>query len=237
MSALNINGIDLYYGDLQALWDVSMTVSEAEVVALIGSNGAGKSSLLKAIMGVLRPRKGAIAFNDLQLHTMPTDKIVEAGVCMIPEGRALFPRMSVLENLQMGAFVHRAREKREFTIEWVYEIFPVLRERKDQMAGSLSGGEQQMLAIAKGLMSRPKLILLDEMSSGLSPLLVKQIFQVVPEIQKQGISVLIVEQNIFMALKIADRGYVIENGRIVKENEAAALLKDSSIKEAYLGIA
>jgi branched-chain amino acid transport system ATP-binding protein len=237
MSALNINGIDLYYGDLQALWDVSMTVSEAEVVALIGSNGAGKSSLLKAIMGVLRPRKGAIAFNDLQLHTMPTDKIVEAGVCMIPEGRALFPRMSVLENLQMGAFVHRAREEREFTIEWVHEIFPVLRERKDQMAGSLSGGEQQMLAIAKGLMSCPKLILLDEMSSGLSPLLVKQIFQVVPEIQKQGISVLIVEQNIFMALKIADRGYVIENGRIVKENEAATLLKDSSIKEAYLGIA
>jgi len=236
---LRIDGIDVYYGDVQALWNVSISVSKAEVAAIIGSNGAGKTTLLKAIMGIMNVGKGAMTFNDVSIKSMPTERIVEAGICLIPEGRALFPEMNVYENLLMGAFIHRARENKESTLEWIYEIFPVLKvlkERKNQLVRSLSGGEQQMLAIGKGLMSQPKLILFDEVSSGLSPLIVKQIFQVLKEIRK-GIGVLIVEQNVFMALKAADRGYVIENGRIVKENEADALLKDRSIKEAYLGIA
>ena len=232
---LAVEGIDVRYGDLQALWDVSLEVAPSEVVALIGSNGAGKSTLLKSIMGLLKPTKGVIQLGQVALSKQPTHKIVEAGVSMVPEGRGLFPRMTVLENLEMGAFVSRARQKGPFTAPWIYEVFPVLRERTNQMAGSLSGGEQQMLAIAKGLMSRPQFILLDEISSGLAPVLVKQMLRVVQEIKKQGMGVILVEQNVFLALEIADRGYVLENGRIVASGDNLSLMRSSRIKEAYLG--
>ncbi len=232
---LRVDAIDLCYGDLQALWGVSLSVEQGEIVALIGANGAGKSTLLRAIMGMHRVRKGSVEFNGLTLNKVPTHAIVEAGIYMVPEGRGLFPGMSVLENLEMGAFIPRARCEKEKTIARIYDLFPVLGKRKGQMAGSMSGGEQQMLAIAKGLMSRPTLLLIDEMSSGLSPLVVKQMLQVVKRIHDEGVSILIVEQNIYMALNLADRGYVIENGRIVSQGESAALLKDGHIKAAYLG--
>lgn len=232
---LRVDAIDLCYGDLQALWGVSLNVEKGEVVALIGANGAGKSTLLRAIMGMLRVRKGTVQFNGVALNRTPTHAIVEAGIYMVPEGRGLFPGMSVLENLEMGAFIARARREKEKTIAWIFDMFPVLGRRKGQVAGSLSGGEQQMLAIAKGLMSRPTLLLIDEMSSGLAPLMVKQMLQVVERIHEQGVSVLLVEQNVFMALKMANRGYVIENGRIVAQGESASLLKDGHIKAAYLG--
>jgi len=232
---LAVEGIDVRYGDLQALWDLSMEVSQGEVVALIGSNGAGKSTLLRAIMGLLKPTKGLIRLDEVMLSRLPTHKIVDAGVVMVPEGRGLFPKMTVLENLELGAFVDRARQKKSYTVEWLYEIFPVLRERSIQMAGSLSGGQQQMLAIAKGLMARPQFVLLDEISSGLAPVLVKQILRVVDEIRKQGMGVILVEQNVFLTLEIADRGYVLENGRIVAKGDAASLSQSSRIKETYLG--
>jgi branched-chain amino acid transport system ATP-binding protein len=232
---LRVDAIDLAYGDLQALWEVSLSVKQGEIVALIGANGAGKSTLLRAIMGMLRVRKGTVEFNGVTLNKVPTHAIVEAGIYMVPEGRGLFPAMSVLENLEMGAFIPRARGEKEKTIARIFGMFPVLGKRKSQMAGSLSGGEQQMLAIAKGLMSCPTLLLIDEMSSGLSPLMVKQILQVVRHIHDEGVSILVVEQNVYMALNLADRGYVIENGRIVSQGESATLLKDGHIKAAYLG--
>jgi branched-chain amino acid transport system ATP-binding protein len=232
---LAVEGIDVYYGDLQALWDVSLEVKAGEVVALIGANGAGKSTLLKSAMGLLKPTKGVIRLGQVALSKQPTHKIVEAGVSMVPEGRGLFPRMTVLENLEMGAYVSRARQKGPFTAPWIYEAFPILRERANQMAGSLSGGQQQMLAIAKGLMSRPQFILLDEISSGLAPVLVKQMLRVVQEIKKQGMGVILVEQNVFLALEIADRGYVLENGCIVASGDNLSLMQSSRIKEAYLG--
>jgi branched-chain amino acid transport system ATP-binding protein len=232
---LAVEEIDVYYADLQALWNVSLEVSAGEVVALIGSNGAGKSTLLRAIMGLLTPAKGSVRLNRAIISKLSTHKIVEAGVSMVPEGRGLFPRMTVFENLEMGSFLARARQKQSYTIEWIYEIFPVLRERTNQTAGSLSGGQQQMLAIAKGLMSRPQFVLLDEISSGLAPVLVKQILRVVDEIRKQGMGVILVEQNVFLALQIADRGYVLENGRIGVSGDAAFLKQSGRVKEAYLG--
>lgn len=232
---LKVDAVDAYYKDLQALSGVSLSVREGEIVALIGSNGAGKSTLLRTIMGLLRCHSGTISFDDLLLNRKATHEIIEAGLCMVPEGRGLFPKMSVIENLEMGAFNPRARREREKSISRVYEMFPVLRDRRDQLAGSLSGGEQQMLAIGKGLMACPTLLLLDEVSLGLMPLLVKHLLEVIKNINGQGVSVLIVEQNVYMALTIADRGYVIENGRIVNQGEAASLLKDGSIKDAYLG--
>jgi branched-chain amino acid transport system ATP-binding protein len=233
---LRVDGIDLSYGDLQALWDVSLTVNEGEIVALIGANGAGKSTLLRAITGMVRIQKGSLDFNGVSLSKVPTHAIVEAGIYMVPEGRGLFPGMTVLENLEMGAFIKRAREGKGKNLERIFDMFPILSKRRNQMAGSLSGGEQQMLAIAKGLMSYPALLLIDEMSSGLSPIMVKQMIQLVKRIRDEGMSILIVEQNVFSALKLADRGYVIENGRIVTQGESASLLKDGHIKAAYLGI-
>jgi branched-chain amino acid transport system ATP-binding protein len=236
LKVLRVDAIDLSYGDLQALWGVSLSVEQDEIVALIGANGAGKSSLLRAIMGLHKFRKGTVEFNGVVLNNVPTHTIVEAGIYMVPEGRGLFPGMSVLENLEMGAFIHRARSEKVRTAARIFDMFPVLGRRKSQMAGSLSGGEQQMLAIAKGLMSRPTLLLIDEMSSGLSPLMVKQMLQVVKRVRDEGVSILIVEQNVYMALNLADRGYVIENGRIVSQGNSASLLKNGHIKAAYLGI-
>lgn len=232
---LQVDGIDAYYGDLQALSDVSLALKKGEMVALIGSNGAGKSTLLRTAMGLIRPTKGNITFNSLPLNKKATHEIVEAGICAVPEGRGLFSKMSVLENLEMGAFTHRARGKKEKNMVEIFGMFPILRNRKNQMVWSLSGGEQQMLAIGKGLMSCPELLLLDEVSLGLAPLIVRHIFQIIKQINEAGVSILIVEQNVYMALGMANRGYVIENGHITGHGEAASLLSDDRIKKAYLG--
>jgi branched-chain amino acid transport system ATP-binding protein len=233
---LKVENLNVKYGDTQTLWDISLEVNEGELLALIGSNGAGKSTLLRAITGLLKPSRGVIQYNGVLLNNKSPNKIVELGISMVPEGRRLFPKMTVLDNLEVGAFLKEARMNRHSTLEWVWEIFPVLRERSQQIAESLSGGEQQMLAIGRALMARNKFLILDEMSLGLSPLLVKTIFKIVVQINKAGISIFIVEQNVPMTLRIAHRAYIIENGHIVGEGDAKALLKSPHVKEAYLGI-
>jgi len=233
---LKVENLNVKYGDTQPLWDISLEVNEGELLALIGSNGAGKSTLLRAITGLLKPSRGVIQYNGVLLNNKSPNKIVELGISMVPEGRRLFPKMTVLDNLEVGAFLKEARMNRHSTLEWIWEIFPVLRERSQQIAESLSGGEQQMLAIGRALMARNKFLILDEMSLGLSPLLVKTIFKIVVQINKAGISIFIVEQNVPMTLRIAHRAYIIENGHIVGEGDAKALLKSPHVKEAYLGI-
>lgn len=235
---LEIDNIDVYYGDLQALWDVSLTIQDGEILALVGPNGAGKSTLLKTILGLLRPATGSISFDGLRLDKEPAHRIVGLGICMVPEGRRLFPEMSTLENLELGAFNTKARRVKDDAIEWIYELFPVLKARKNQIASTLSGGEQQMLAIGRALMSQPKFLLVDEISLGLAPLLVRSITKVVKEINNsRGMTIFIVEQNIRMALEMADRGYIIENGHIVGHDKASQLLASEHIKKAYLGLA
>jgi branched-chain amino acid transport system ATP-binding protein len=205
-------------------------------VALIGSNGAGKSTVLKSISGLLKPRKGTISYDGIRLDKLPARKIVEIGICMVPEGRRLFPDMSVLENLELGAYLDRSRQAKDETINWVYEIFPILKERARQAARTLSGGEQQMLAIGRALMSQPKLLLLDEISLGLSPLLVETIYDVIKRIsESRKITILAVEQNVTMILELANRAYIIENGRIVGQGDAEVLLQSGEVKHAYLG--
>ncbi len=234
---LQIDNIDVFYGDLQALWGVSLTVGDGEIVTLVGSNGAGKSTTLKTITGLLRPSTGNIKYDGISINTIPMHKIVDLGICLVPEGRRLFPGMTVLENLEMGSFINRARESKENTLSWIYEIFPVLKQRARQAAGTLSGGEQQMLAIGRALMSQPKLLLLDEMSLGLAPFLVQNLSKVIKQISEtKKISIFLVEQNVHMALSIANRGYTMENGRITGEGDARALLNSDSVKDAYLGI-
>jgi branched-chain amino acid transport system ATP-binding protein len=233
---LEVDRIDVYYGDLQALWDVSLAIRGGEIAALVGSNGAGKSTLLKTICGLLRPTRGSIRFDSLRFDKTPAHQIVERGVCMVHEGRRLFPEMSVLENLEMGAFNTKAKKKKNETIAWVYEIFPRLKERKNQTAGTLSGGEQQMIAIGRALMSQPKLLLMDEVSLGLAPLLVQNIYDVVREINtSKQITIFLVEQNVRLALEVAERGYIIETGRIVKHDRADLLLSSEDVRESYLG--
>jgi branched-chain amino acid transport system ATP-binding protein len=233
---LEVDRIDVYYEDLQALWDVSLTIRGGEIAALVGSNGAGKSTLLKTICGLLRPTRGSIRFDSLRFDKTPAHQIVERGVCIVHEGRRLFPEMSVLENLEMGAFNAKARKKKNETIAWVYEIFPRLKERKNQTAGTLSGGEQQMIAIGRALMSQPKLLLMDEVSLGLAPLLVQNIYDVVREINtSKQITIFLVEQNVRLALEVAERGYIIETGRIVKHDRADLLLSSEDVRESYLG--
>ncbi len=233
---LVVDGLDVHYGDLQVLWGISLEVGAGEIVALIGSNGAGKSTLIRAITGLIRPTKGTIRLDHLLLNRRPPHEIVKAGISMVPEGRRLFPKMTVLQNLRMGAFVKKARHEIDQTLGWVYEIFPVLKKRSDQPAGFLSGGEQQMLAIARALMTRNSVLLLDEMSLGLSPLLVQNLFEIIAQINETGISVLIVEQNVPMTLRLADRAYIIESGHIVGEGAAESLLSSPRVREAYLGI-
>ena len=233
---LEINKIDVYYGDLQALWDVSFAVQEKEIVAIIGSNGAGKSTILKTLAGLLRPTTGSISFNGVRLDKLSADKRVGLGICLVPEGRGLFPGMSVFENLELGAFNTAARRIRDETFRLVYEVFPILEARKKQAAGTLSGGEQQMLAIGRGLMSKPKLLLLDETSLGLAPLTAKSIFEVIGQINKLGVTIVLVEQNVQMALGLANRVYIVENGRIVGHGDAESLLHDEHIRDAYLGL-
>jgi branched-chain amino acid transport system ATP-binding protein len=233
---LRVTGLETYYGELQALHGVSLEVREGEIVSVIGSNGAGKSTTLMTVSGVLRPRRGAIEFDGRRIDRLRPAEIVEIGLGHVPEGRQLFPSMTVEENLIMGACTRRARASRDGTLEQVYRLFPRLRERRPQLAGTLSGGEQQMVAIARGLMSRPRLLMLDEPSLGLSPLLVSAIFDIVREINRGGAAILLVEQNVYRALKLSHRGYVLENGHVVGQGSSQELLHDAMVRTAYLGL-
>ncbi|MGD0657167.1 MAG: ABC transporter ATP-binding protein [Syntrophorhabdales bacterium] len=235
---LEISNISSFHGDIQALWDVSVTVEDGRIVTLVGSNGAGKSTLMQSITGLVKPKTGSISFGGIRIDKLPAHRIVDAGICLVPEGRRLFPRMTVLENLEVGASVKAARKARQQTIEWVYEIFPILKMRSKQKAGALSGGEQQMLAIGRALMSKPKLLLIDEMSLGLSPLAAQTISQVIKRLNESArVAILLVEQDVQLALTMADWGYVMENGRIIGQGEAKKLLCSREITEAYLGMA
>jgi len=233
---LEIDSIDVLYGDLQVLWGVSLTVMEKEILAVLGSNGAGKSSLLKTLTGLLRPTRGSIRFGGVSLDRVPGHKRVEMGICLVPEGRGLFSGMTILENLELGAYNAVARGQREETLEFVCRMFPILEKRRRQIAGTLSGGEQQMVAIGRGLMSKPKLLLLDEPSLGLAPLVVEEIFGAIGLINQSGVTVVLVEQNVRASLELAHRGYIIESGRIVGQGEGKSLLNDERVKEAYLGL-
>jgi branched-chain amino acid transport system ATP-binding protein len=233
---LEIKHIDVFYGDVQVLWDISFEVKTGEIVALIGANGAGKSTTLKTISGILRPKKGEIRFNDVPLHKLEPYKLIETGIVHVPEARRLFVEMSVEENLDMGSLKGEAKKEREITKQLVFDLFPRLLERRRQLAGTLSGGEQQMLAVGRGLMSKPKLQMFDEPSLGLSPILVRDIFNVIKRIKDEGVTVLIVEQNVKQTLAIADRAYVLENGRIVLQGTGESLLNNEHVKTAYLGV-
>jgi branched-chain amino acid transport system ATP-binding protein len=232
---LQVNNLDVYHGSIQALWDVSLEVGDGELVSLIGANGAGKSTIVESISSLLAAAAGNITFNGVRIDKEPTHKVVGLGVCLIPEDKGIFPGMSVFENLELGAFTPQSRSVRNETFKFVFEMFPVLDERKKQLAGTLSGGEQQMLAIGRALMSKPKLLMCDEPSLGLAPIVVKSIFKVIKQINVSGVSVLLVEQNVRAALGLAQRAYIIENGRVVGDGDAKSLLDDDRIKEAYLG--
>ena len=233
---LQVQDISVFYGDLQALFNLNLQVETGEIVTLLGSNGAGKTTTINAISGILHPRQGTIQFDDQAIHRMAPFRIVEFGLIQIPEGRMLFPDMTVFENLQMGAYSNRARENHQETLDWVSHLFPRLKERFPQLAGTLSGGEQQMLAIARGLMSKPKLLMLDEPSLGLAPLLVAELFKVVVEINQHGVTILLVEQNAIQALETAHRGYVLENGRIALHGKTSELIQNDHVRVSYLGI-
>jgi len=234
---LKLDQIDVYYGNIQALWRVSLTVEAGEVITIVGSNGAGKSTILRGISGLIKPRKGSIAFEGRRIDALSPDQIVRLGMSMVPEGRELFPRMTVRENLELGAaYIDRAYVQTAESLEWVLTLFPVLRERSRQLAGTLSGGEQQMLAIGRALMSRPKLLMLDEPSLGLAPLLVAGVFRTVQQINREGVTLLLVEQNVRQSLTLAHRAYVLENGRMVMEGKGKELIADPHVKEAYLGL-
>ncbi|MEA4826269.1 MAG: ABC transporter ATP-binding protein [Clostridium sp.] len=232
---LELIDVNVYYGAIHALKGISLQVNEGEIVTLIGANGAGKTTTLKTISGVLTPKSGTVKFLENDINKVKANNIVSLGISHVPEGRRVFANMSVMENLEMGAYSRNDKAEIKKDYEKIFETFPRLLERKGQMAGTLSGGEQQMLAIGRALMSRPKLLLLDEPSMGLAPLVVKQIFSIIKEINKTGTTVLLVEQNASMALKIADRAYVIQNGYVEMEGAANDLLNDESVRSAYLG--
>lgn len=233
---LKVSEIDVYYGDMQALRNVSIEVNPGEVVSVIGSNGAGKSTLLKTVSGMLRPRTGTITLDGGQISQAPPSKIVEKGISHVPEGRQIFPTMTVLENLEMGAQFRRTKKVQQATLEQVFTYFPRLKERLEQKAGTLSGGEQQMLAMGRGLMSLPTIMMLDEPSLGLAPVLVSTIFEIIEKINRQGTSILLIEQNVFHSLKISDRGYVLENGAIALSGPGEELLENPHIRKTYLGL-
>jgi len=232
---LEVQNINVQYGAFRALYDVSLTVEDGLIVSIVGANGAGKTTLLNTISGLLRPTSGKITFDGIELTTLPAHKIVHQGVVQIPEGRKLFPNMTVYDNLISGAMHPRAKPDREKTIEEVFDLFPVLRERRGQLAKTLSGGEQQMLALGRGLMSKPKLLMLDEPSLGLAPLLVRQIFEIVQELKARGLTILLVEQNVRHSLAIADYAYVLETGRIVLSGSGREVLENEHTRRAYLG--
>ncbi|MCL6593405.1 MAG: ABC transporter ATP-binding protein [Alicyclobacillus sp.] len=234
---LEIREIHVFYGDLQALYGVTLEVQESEVVALVGANGAGKTTTLRTISGLLRPRSGEILFHQKPIHRLPPHQIVELGISHVPESRQLFPLMTVEENLLLGGHIKRVRADRQRMLrEQIYPLFPRLQERRQQLAGTLSGGEQQMVAIARGLMSQPKLLILDEPSLGLAPVVVQEMFNIVRRIREQGVTVLIVEQNVTQTLQLADRAYVIENGQVVLSGDSKSLVNDEHMKKAYLGM-
>jgi branched-chain amino acid transport system ATP-binding protein len=232
---LTLNNITAGYGDVTILRDVSFSVPEGQIIALIGANGAGKTTTLRTVSGLIRPTKGTIHFEDSAIHTLPTHKIVDSGLIQVPEGRHLFPEMSVLENLELGSF-RRGKAARSDSLKRIMTMFPRLEERRDQLAGTLSGGEQQMLAIGRALMTLPKLLMLDEPSLGLAPLIVQDIFGIVQEVREAGTTVLIVEQNAVQTLHIADHAYVMENGTIVLQGSGDELLDNEQIRSAYLGL-
>jgi branched-chain amino acid transport system ATP-binding protein len=232
---LDLADVHTYYGNIRALRGLSLSVERGEIVTLIGANGAGKTTTLRTILGLVRPRRGRVSFNGTRLDAMSTDRIVRLGIAQSPEGRHIFPRMSVLENLELGAFVRSDRDGIAPDLERVFALFPRLRERVTQKGGTLSGGEQQMLAISRALMARPGLLLLDEPSMGLSPILVETIFRIIQDINRQGTTILLVEQNARMALRVAHRGYVLQTGRIVLHDAAAALLRSDLVRKTYLG--
>ncbi len=232
---LEARDVQAQQGGIQVLWDVSLEVGEAEIVALVGPNGAGKSTLLQVVSGLIRPTGGRVTFQGRSLTALRANRIMALGLCHVPEGRGLFPQMSVRENLEMGCYLRTARAHRAESFRLVYEYFPILGRRAAQKAATLSGGEQQMLAVGRGIMARPRLLILDEPSWGLAPLLAKAIFDVIRRVNAAGVAILLVEQNVHRALELAHRAYVLENGRIVGQGAGADLLADDHIKEAYLG--
>ena len=236
MSFLSLEKIEVRYGDALALYNVSLEVKQGEIVSIVGANGAGKSTTLKAISGLLKPKSGQILFAGERLNEIPAHAIVDLGIIQIPEGRQLFPYMTTLENLELGSYTPEARKRAADSIHRVFELFPILLERKMQLAGTLSGGEQQMLAIGRGLMALPKLLMLDEPSLGLAPILVKLIFEAVAKINQAGTTILLVEQDVKKSLALAQRGYVMENGKIALQGKAKELLANEHLKKAYLGI-
>jgi branched-chain amino acid transport system ATP-binding protein len=236
MSFLSVEKIEVRYGDALALFNVSLEVEQGEIVSLVGANGAGKSTTLKAISGLLKPKSGQILFAGKRLNEIPAYAIVDLGIIQIPEGRQLFPYMTTLENLELGSYTPEARKRAADSIHRVFELFPILLERKMQMAGTLSGGEQQMLAMGRGLMAIPKLLMLDEPSLGLAPIMVKTIFEAISKINQTGTTILLVEQDVKKSLALAQRGYVMENGKIALQGKAKELLANEHLKKAYLGI-
>ncbi len=233
---LAVEGLDVFYEDIQVLRHVSFNVNAGEIIALVGANGAGKTTTLKTISGLVKSRAGHIEVDGTRIENLPPHKIVEIGLVQVPEGRKVFPSMTVRENLELGSFTRQAKLKRRESMEWVFELLPRLQERQTQIAGTLSGGEQQMLAIGRALMARPKLLMLDEPSLGLAPLVVKAIFDTVRKVNQQGMTVLIVEQNVSHTLAMAHRGYVLENGQIVLDGKGKELLSNEEMKKAYLGM-
>ncbi len=233
---LTIKGMETYYGQVKVLKGISLEVSSGEIVTLIGTNGAGKTTTLKAISGLVRPRRGEIRFEGRRIDTLRPHDILRIGIAHVPEGRNIFPDMTVLENLKLGGFILKTQETIRERIERMYTYFPILKERRQQLAGTLSGGEQQMLAIGRGLMSGPKLLLLDEPSLGLSPIMVQKVGKMITEIHGQGMTILLVEQNARMALQISDRGYVLETGSIIMHEQASRLISNEKVKKAYLGL-
>ena len=235
MAMLEVKNLDVHYGVIQGVRDVSFEVNQGEVVSLIGANGAGKTSILRTISGLVRSSNGTITFEGQEIQKTPAQKIVASGLSQVPEGRHVFPGLSVLENLEMGAFLRKNREENAQNLKHVFQRFPRLEERKTQDAATLSGGEQQMLAMGRALMSQPKLLLLDEPSMGLAPIFIQEIFEIIKDIQKQGTTVLLIEQNANMALSIADRGYVLETGKVILSGTGKELLASDEVRKAYLG--
>ncbi len=231
-----ISDMNVFYEDMRVLTDICLGIEAEQIVSVVGSNGAGKSTLLKAVSGLVKPKSGAITFMDQRIDNLPYYQIVRMGVVRVPEGRDVFPQMTTLENLELGAFIDRAKKKRKDNLKMVFELFPTLQARKGQKAGTLSGGEQQMLAVARGLMSLPKLLMVDELSLGLAPIIVSVLFEAIQNINSDGITILLVEQNIRHSLSISDWGYVLENGKIGMEGKGEELLTNSHIKKAYLGV-
>ena len=236
MVSLKVHEIDVFYENIQALRGVSLTIQKGKIVALIGANGAGKTTLLKTISGILKPTSGTIEYMGKMISNTKPAQIGKMGIAHAPEGRKVFPQMTVLENLELGAYLRTdGKSEQQKDLQWIFDIFPILKERKNQISATLSGGEQQMLTIGRALMAHPTLLLLDEPSMGLAPILVKTIFQVIKQINNEGLTILLVEQNSFMALSIAEKGYVLENGRIAMEDKGIALLDTPEIKNSYLG--